>query len=441
MIAHDTLKAAPFATARDFLDARPPRSSFVLIATVTLLIFGFLAWSAVAHVEETVRGAGRIAPTGQVKIINHPTGGRIIELNVTEGAAVREGQVLLRLDGEQAAAEYAELLGRLQVAEVETARLEAEAGGSAFTVPGDVAAARPDLVAAQTTLLRARLDALQSQRTTLTRSIESRRGDLASAAAERSRATAALGHLNEEMTSVRALSERGLYPRLRLIGVEKELADAQGALGKANAASAAASADLAEEQARLNALDRQWRQDVLTQLAATRSDRDRLREQVAAKRLQIDSLIVRAPVSGTVLDLEATAVGQAIPANQPVMKIVPQGEPLEIEARIPNEDIGKIAPGMDVGVKVRAFDYLRYGIVEGKVERIAADATREPETGKFSYVVTVGIDGERLSNGIDQRLLSPGMMVDVEVNSGTRTVFSYFTDRLWHLRDRAFRDG
>ncbi|SNB53155.1 membrane fusion protein, adhesin transport system [Arboricoccus pini] len=432
---------APFATAEEFLGARASRSSVVLIATVTLLLAAIGGWSAMARVEETVRGTGRVTPTGQVKVINHPNGGRIITLDVKEGDNVAADQVLIRLDGDQVASEYAELLGRLQVASLETARLESEAAGTSLHVEADLAAARPDLVAAQASLLRARTDALQSQRLTLTRSIESRRGDLASAEAERVRAKGSLVHLTDELTAVRALSERGLYPRLRLIAAEKEMAEAQGSAQKAEAALDVARATLGAEQARLSSLDKQWRQDVLTQLESSRSERDRLREQVNAKRLQINDVTIKAPVAGTVLDLSATAVGQSIAPNQPIMKIVPRGEPLEVEARIHNEDIGQVRPDLPVTVKVRTFDYLRYGALQGKVERIAADATREPETGNFSYVVSIAIDRDSLGVGKEQRLISPGMTVDVEVNTGMRTVFTYLTDRLWHMRDTAFREG
>ena len=82
------------------------------------------------------------------------------------------------------------------------------------------------------------------------------------------------------------------------------------------------------------------------------------------------------------------------------MKIVPAGEGLPVEARVANEDIGRLRVGMPAEIKVRAFDYLRFGKIDGAVRSVAADATPEPrDRCTLAYTVTVAADRDRL--GVD----------------------------------------
>ena len=91
-----------------------------------------------------------------------------------------------------------------------------------------------------------------------------------------------------------------------------------------------------------------------------------------------------------------TAPGQAVAAHETLMKLVPQGEGLVVEAKVANQDIGRLRPGMPATVKVRAFDYLRFGTLDGVLQKVAADATPDPRTGELTYAVTVVTDRAHL---------------------------------------------
>ena len=123
------------------------------------------------------------------------------------------------------------------------------------------------------------------------------------------------------------------------------------------------------------------------------------------------------------------------------MKLVPTDEGLVVEARVANDDIGRIRPGLPATIKVRTFDFLRHGVLEGHVTKIAADATPEPGRGAPSYIVVIATERDHLGPKPGDLEVAPGMVVDVEVKTGERTILSYLTERIWRVRDAAFRDG
>ena len=305
---------------------------------------------------------------------------------------VAAGQALVAFDTALAASERAELLGRWQVKAVEAARLDAEQAGLPLAIDASLARARPDLVAAALATLQARRDALSSRRDAAARQAQARRGELDTAAAELERLRNRMPLVREERDAVRELAKRGLYPNLKRIAVEREASDDAGELAKAEAAAAASRAALAEAESRLAGVDREWRSGVLGELGQATAERDRLAEQLRARTGVVRGLVLRAPVAGVVQDLAVAGAGQSVAAHETLMKLVPLGDGLAVEARVANEDIGRVTVGMPATIKVRAFDYLRYGSVEGSVARVAADASPDPKTGALAYTVTVAAD-------------------------------------------------
>ncbi len=434
-------EAGLFHDARSLLESRTSPWAGVLVLAIALLVGTAVAWTAWARVEEVVTASGRVEPAGRVKLVNHPRGGRVAELFVRNGDRVAAGAPLLRLDGLGEEGAYAELLGRWQVKAVEAARLRAEAEGGPIAVDPQLARDRPDLVEAQERLKAARAAALAARREAARRLVQTRANELKGAAAELGRVRNSLVLLRQQLEAVNELTERGLYPKLKQVEVERQVAAAEGERAKGEAALAGARTALAEAEARLAVLEEEAKTEVLDELQRTVAERDRLYEQVTAQVGILDTMLVTAPVAGIVQDLAVTGPGQSIGANEPILRLVPEGEGLVVEARVANEDIGKVKPGLDAVVKVRTFDFLRYGTLPGKVVKVAADASPDPKGGTASYLVTVATARQELGGRPGELALGSGMLVDVELKVGERSILSYLTDRLWRAKAEAFREG
>ena len=153
-----------------------------------------------------------------------------------------------------------------------------------------------------------------------------------------------------------------------------------------------ASSLLAEAQTQRATIDKEWRADILAQLAEAHRVLNRVRISRLQEKARVRQLTVRAPVAGIVQDIKVTTRGQATGANEPLMSIVPMGEQLIIEAHVANDEIGYIATGQEATVKIRTYDFVRFGTLTGRVVRIAPDAHEDRETGRLRFNVMVRID-------------------------------------------------
>jgi HlyD family type I secretion membrane fusion protein len=334
-----------------------------------------------------------------------------------------------------------ELTGNWQMRSIETARLQAEVTGGDMVVERALAAARPDLVAEQQALLTSRREAHESRVQALAQGIEQREKELQSVVAEVDRLRASHALLKQQLDAIEGLAEKGLYPRLRVVAVERQLSDLAGDIQKARARREAAEAALAEATSRYHVLEREQRSSVLAELAAARAERDQLGEAQRRQAATLRNLVLRAPVDGIVQDILVTSPGQSVASNQPLMKLVPTGGGLVVEARVRNRDIGQVRVGQPCKVKVQAYDFLRYGMLSGQVEQIDADAAVDPRSGALTYGILVRTDGAELGRDGMAVKVAPGMAVEIDLLVGERTILSYLTDRIFRLRDEAFREG
>ena len=415
------------ADAKDRLERRASPFAGALIGCITALLAGGLGWMAWAEVEEVVQAQGRVEPVGRVRIINHASGGRIARLHVEDGMHVRAGDPLLTFAPERAQSEQREILTLLELEEAQVARLEAEIEGREVTFPVGLAEARPDLLEQQRSLAKARAESIDSRRRALREAVVAARGSDLEVRADRGRIEGNLALLRQQLEAVRALTERGLYPKLKMLEIERQVTDHEGQLAKLGASAGGAEASVAAREADVARLDKEWREELEADLVEARTERDRLRQRMSASEAVLEELIISAPIDGIVQDLGTLAEGRSVAATEALMKLVPLGEGIVVRASVANEDIGRIKTGMPATVKVRAFDFARYGSLDGSVERVAADATpTSPDTAP-AYDVTVLMAKTHMGDADDDAVI-PGMLVDVELKVGERSILSYLTD-------------
>lgn len=416
-----------------------PTSGLLLLATTGLLAAAWL-WAAVAEVDRIVPAPGRVEPAGKVRIVNHPTGGKVAKIHVREGQRVAAGEPLFELDPDVERAEREELADAWARAVLEVQRLEAEVAGRPFEPQPAMAERYPAIVKAQRGLYETRRSERELRRDMLVRQREARRNELRIREAELETLRESLVLEKQQLEAVRALTERGLYPRLKLVEMEKQVNETAGRIARAEAAVAAARSAFAESESALAAFDKDREARLLGELSEATARRDRLARELEAQSSVVEDLVVRAPVAGVVENLRVRAPGQSIAANQPVLEIVPVGEELVVVARVANEDIAEIREGMPATIKVRAYDPMRWGTLAGTVREISADARADAAGSPPHYRVVVAAERDHLGEAPGEAAVLPGMLVDVEFHAGTRTILDYLTERLFPDRRPAFSE-
>jgi len=402
----------------------------LIIWTIALLLVAVLTWSALATVDRVANATGVVRPFGRVKVINHSESARVANIYVQDGDRVLTGTPLIALDPEFIEQEVGKQRSAWFNLMAEEARLEAEAIGDAPIFPEALMIERSDLMRTQNELYEARQASLSARGAAADQVIVQRRSEIDAMVQGVARMERSLVFLREQESALGELVRQEYFPRLRYLTVQRNLSELEGDLAGQQAQLTAAHAALAEASDRRRSIDREWRAKVIDRLAQISAERERVEGSLAQQEARQRGLILRAPVAGIVQDLAVASSGQSVLASEPLMRIVPTGETLVVEAQVSNRDIGFIHEGQAVRVKIRTYDFLTYGALDGTVERIAADATLDESNGNLTFPVLVRSDRAYLGASPGELPVTPGMSVDVEFILGERTVLSFLTDRI-----------
>lgn len=411
-----------------------------IIILTALAVASLVTWAAVGTVESVASGEGVVRPVGRVKIINHNKGGRVAELDVGEGDRVKKGQILARIDPEMIDSEVLRVKGQLATTTADLIRLEAEARGQPLRFDDDFAAKRKSLVQVQRRLYASRQQGLKVARLTADQIVMRRRAQVEAIQSRLGPLQRSVRIRRRQEAAVRTLVNKEHFPRLRYLDIQRSRVTEEGRLAEAKEQLRSAKALLREAEEDRRKVDETWRSTVLQKLAEQTGIARRLEARLQQLATERSQLVIRSPVNGIVEELVVRGEGQVVQSGEPIMKIVPSGDKLIVEAKISNRDVGYITAGQKVSVKVRTFDFIKFGSMEGSVIRVSADARASKDGGPLYFTVAIRTTKDYLEIDGVKKPVRPGMLVDVDFHLGRRTILSYFTDRLVRTSETAFRE-
>lgn len=407
-------------------------------AALAVLVLGAGGWSVMTTIDGAVIAPAELQVPGDRRVVQHPDGGVVDRVAVTEGQAVRAGDLLIRLDGSDLRSELTIVEGQYFEVSARRARLVAERDGAEeIAFPPDLPANRPDVARqmdGQRALFAARAETLAAQLDQLDRKAAQIDGQIAGLTAQAEANTAQSRLADEEEADQRRLLAQGLTQRTRLRAAERETARLRGEGGALVADLAAARDKKAEYRMQALTLTAQRREEAITQLRDFSYQWAELAERRAALIRRIDRLDIRAPASGRVLGLQVTVARSVLKPADPAMWIVPQDEVLVAEARIPPLNIDEVQAGQTVRLVLPAFPGCTTPEVEGTVILVAADTLQDRDGASF-YTARIALTPPA---GLT---LTPGMPVEAFIRTGARSPLSYLTHPLTAYFDRAFRES
>ncbi len=439
--------------ALSILETPPSPVKVWLIWSICGLFAFVLGWSYFGRIDIIAVAQGKIQPTGRVKTIQPVDGGKVVAIHAENGRHVAPGDVLIELDAAEAGADYADALTALQGYRAETLRRSAALGAvqsDSVNVPAKID--WPDDIPAPK---RSREElVLRGDLKQLAVSVKSFDAQLAQKSAEQKR-------LEETITAqqvlIATLQERvTMRSTLQALqsGSKAAVIDAQETLQVQQTALATQKGQLAESLAAAEVLVEERQKTIETfkadngqKMAEAERQIDDFAPKVAKTNAKLSHMTIKSPIDGVVLGLSVTTLGQVVNPSEEIMRIVPDGSDLEIEAYVENKDIGFVEAGQPAIVKIESFPFTRYGVLDAKVVRVAHDAIPEPDaqtvegnpakTTKSSYfggaqrtqnlVFPVTLHLARKTMDIDGAAipLRPGMAASVEVKTGKRRILEY----------------
>ena len=390
-----------------------------LIAICAVGLTIFVIWASLATVDELTRGMGKVIPSSKAQLIQAADPAVVKEILVRAGQAVKQGELLVRLDDTEASSQLGQLETENERLKMRAERLQQEASG------GNLGCEEGTACSEERRLQQVREAAAQSQQTSLAAAVEQRRRDLSEGQATAASLESSLRLSRDQVQMLEPLAKKGIVPQTELLTAQRDMVDIQGRLSAARQGVARAQAAVAQAQADLNSARLDFRQQALSERSDVETKIAVNSETIRGAKSRQQRNELRAPVNGIVNDVQVTTVGGFVSPGEQLMQIVPVGEKLLIEARIKPSDIAFIKIGDAATVKVTAYDFSIYGGLKGKVQQIAADSVYDETERQAYYIVLVETDRSYIEKSGQRFPILPGMICDVEIITGSRSILSY----------------
>ena len=391
---------------------------------------GFLGWAALAPLDKGVAVSGKVMVSGHRKVVQHPSGGIVERIDVRDGDTVAAGQVLIRLKETPLLGQAQSLRSQFYGSLASEARLNAEGdGASRVNFPAELTAlaAEPEVasnLALQQQLFDSRRKALLLDQQGVDESIAGAEAQLRGVRDSQASKVLQRTALTEQLQGLRELAREGYIPRNRLLDSERVYAQVLGSISEDHGRIGQLQRQVLEMRLKIRQLAEEYQKEVRTQLADTRVRTEDLRNRLASAEFELANSQLRAPVAGIVVGLDVFTEGGVIKPGQALMEIVPQGEPLLVEARVPVELADKVHPGLPVELMFSAFSQSTTPRVAGEVTLVSADRQVDERTDEPYYTLRAQVSEAGMAQlaGLQIR---PGMPVEAFVRTGERSMLNY----------------
>jgi len=433
----DDSKLMDFAADADYaiLKQEPIRARALLRALGWIAII-FLVWAGFAKVNEVTRGEGKVIPYSQIQILQSMDGGIVDELLVHEGDVVQKDQVLIRIDQtrflssvKESRAQYLSLLAK-------AARLRAIAEESQFAPPDDVIKEDPKTAEEERRLYEARKAELDGTVSMSRQQLIQRQQELVELKAKQEQASNAYDLTAKELAATKPLVAAGAVSDVEILRLERDVARFRGERNMAAAQIARVHSAIAESTRKVQEVEIAFRNEARKELGETLAKLNSLTEGSVGLSDKVARSVLRSPVKGTVKRLMVNTVGGVVQPGKDVIEIVPMEDNLLVEARVHPKDIAFLRPGLKATVKVSAYDFVIYGGLEGTLETIGADTVMD-EKGNAFYTVKVKTTKSSLGKNMP---IMPGMVVEVDIMTGEKSVLSYLLKPVLRAKSRALSE-
>ncbi len=419
---------------------RPPLAAvrFLSLSLAAAVLVG-IAWASQAVMEEVARGEGRIIPAGKLRTVQYLEGGIVKAIAVKEGDRVRRGQLLLRMDPVASGSLLDKNRALLAGLQAKIIRLRAELAGSPLRYEEAFEKTHPRLVAQNRKLFDARRREIRSALAALEEKARQKRQEIREARARLSSLEQAVEIARQELQLIEPLARDRVVSRASLLAARGKLNDLEGQRQVLALSLPRLEAALDEIAARARERRSAFRAEALSRLNEAQIKHAALAQSLRADADKLRRTEVRSPVDGIIKTLFVNTIGQVVKPGGDIAEIVPLSDNLLVETRIRPRDIAFLRPGQRAVVKLTSYDYAIYGALEGSLLRIGADSITD-RRGRTYYLAYVRTRSNSLASGGRQLPVILGMMAQVDIVTGRKSLLQYLTKPLHRMASDSFRE-
>jgi membrane fusion protein, adhesin transport system len=417
-------------------------ASMVVYGVAGLLLF-LVVWAALAEVDEVTRGEGKVISSRKTQTIQSSEPGVVQEIMVRLGQQVKEGDVLVRLDNTMTSSNLGEVEAKVTSLRAQEARLHIERDGAAdegYKCPDDIQAKAPAVCANEANLLATRAEALHKRLQSLAERVEQRQRELNEAEQNATRINEGLELAQRELDLITPLAAKNIAPKTELLRAQRAVVELRGQQAANTQARGRVAAALREAQGTAQEASLQFKQDALAELSKVGSELAVIRETAKGAEERVRRTDIRSPVTGIINALAVNTVGGFVSAGGHIMDIVPLDDTLLIEAKVKPSDIAFIRAGQPALVKITAYDFSIYGGLDGVVDYVPSDSVYDEQARETFYTVIVRTQHASLNYGGRENPIMPGMISQVEILTGKKTILGYLLKPVLKARHEALSE-
>jgi len=414
------------------LDTQDPSRKLISISAISLAVL--CLWGALAQIDEVTRGIGKVVPSSKAQLVQAAAPATITSILVRPGQMVKKGQLLVRLDDSQSESTVGQLRAENDRLSARAARLQQEGTGTGGDCGEGTACAEEQRLA------EVRMAAARSREGALSAAVEQRRRDLSEGQATVGSLADSVNLAQDQVNMLAPLAAKGIVPQTELLSAQRELVDLRGRLSAARQGVARAQAAIREASAQLSEAQFDFRQQALNERSEIATKIAVNEETMRGAQARLERNELRAPATGFVNDMKISTIGGFVNPGDMLMQVVPVGDKLLVEARVAPKDIAFIKVGDPANVKVTAYDFSIYGGLNGKVRNISADSIYDEAERQAYYLVLLETDRAFLVKNGKRLPIMPGMICDVEIITGSRSILSYLLKPVARALDQALTE-
>jgi len=418
----------------------------------------FLVWASLSSLDQVTSGVGKIIPSSQVQVVQSLDGGILQELFIQEGMQVTKNQPLARIDDTRFRSDFAEQKQEVNSLRANIIRLRAELASisvgshsqwqkqiqvaiKAPSFPKDLVDSEAALIKRQENELIIKLDNLVNQLAIQGQQIQQREQEVAEQKSKINTLQESLRLAEKELDLTRPLAEKNIVSKIELYKLERSVNELKGELEAVSLLVPRLEAALAEEILNRKEVVLAYRSETSKELNELQSKLSRINEAQVGAQDKVNKAQLLSPVVGTIKTIHINTLGGVVKPGETIAEIVPTEDTLMVEAKVTPRDIGFVYPGLPAVVKVTAYDFTRYGGLTGKVVHISADTTQDEEGNSF-YLIRVLTEASSIKNKDGEPMpIIPGMLTEVDVITGKRTILEYLLNPLLRAQKQALREN
>ncbi len=398
-----------------------PLAGWILRLLVALLAGAFV-WAVFGQLDIVAVTDGKLVPSSYLKIVQPAEQGIVREILVKEGEKVLAGQVLIRMDSVLADADIKSLQSEYQHKRLALRRIDAQLSARKFSfAKKDPAELYARVEAQYLANVRAYENALSQEQAQL----EKARHDLGAARETKAKLEQVLPHYLEQEKAFEKLTKDGFAGRILYTDKRRERIEKEQDLRTQEFMIRSSESLIEQSEKKMAQITADYRRQLQAERGETASQLERLEQERAKLAHRHELLELRAPQAGIVKDLATHTAGTVAAPGTILMTLVPEGDKLIAEVWVSNQDVGFVHPGQPAKLKLAAFQFQKYGMLEGKVLHVNADATEAPSANTRSDALAFRALIELKEQRLSLYSLQPGMQVAGEIHLGTRTVLEY----------------